>query len=106
MEDTIEFEVEVNKKVDVNIHVVDIIEAINNSKMTTRWSSVASLLNGIEADVSDLTDEQKLVVIKFMKEKLMLFQVSFDSLSNYSDYLSLTLDGMKPEEAARDCGLL
>ena len=26
--------------------------------------------------------------------------------SDYSDYLSLTLDGMNPEEAARECGLL
>jgi hypothetical protein len=24
----------------------------------------------------------------------------------YCDYLSLTLDGMKPEKAARECGLL
>jgi len=106
MEGTIEFEVEVKKKVYVNIHVQEVIEAINNSKMSTRWSSVAELLTGIQADSSDLTDEQKVIVIKYMKEKLMLFQISFDSLSNYSDYLSLTLDGMKPEEAASQCGLL
>lgn len=28
------------------------------------------------------------------------------SYGRYCDYLSLTLDGMKPEEAARECGLL
>jgi len=32
--------------------------------------------------------------------------LSPDVSGSYCDYLSLTLDGMTPEEAARECGLL
>ena len=39
---------------------------------------------------------------KARRKLLRLFSVS----GSYCDYLSLTLDGMKPEEAARECGLL
>lgn len=39
---------------------------------------------------------------KARRKLLYLFKVS----GSYCDYLSLTLDGMKPEAAARECGLL
>lgn len=39
---------------------------------------------------------------KARRKLLCLFRVR----GSYCDYLSLTLDGMKPEEAARECGLL
>jgi hypothetical protein len=39
---------------------------------------------------------------KARRKLLRLFSVS----CSYCDYFSLTLDGMKPEEAARECGLL
>lgn len=40
---------------------------------------------------------------KKARRKLLSF---YNVNRNYSDYLSLTLDGVKPEEAARECGLL
>lgn len=39
---------------------------------------------------------------KARQKLLRLFRVS----GSYCDYLSLTLDGVPPEEAARECGLL
>ena len=39
---------------------------------------------------------------KARRKLLHLFSVS----GSYCEYLSLTLDGMKPEDAARECGLL
>lgn len=39
---------------------------------------------------------------KARRKIFSLFKIS----GSYFDYLSLTLDGMRPEEAARECGLL
>lgn len=44
----------------------------------------------------------ELTTKKARRKILCLFKIN----SSYCDYLSLNLDGMKPEDAARECGLL
>jgi len=61
--------------------------------------------NDMEEELLQILEEVKKGNIspkKARRKLLGLFRVS----GSYCDYLSLTLDGMKPEEAARECGLL
>ncbi len=58
---------------DVTIPITDVIEGINECPMEKRWNYIAQIINGIQVDLSDTTDEQKAIIKKYLTNKLSLF---------------------------------
>jgi serine protease inhibitor ecotin len=71
--ETIKVEVKIEQRVDVDVNVYEIIDAIEMLPMKRKWSYLAMILNQISVDISDLTEEQKETVKKFLEEKQKLF---------------------------------
>ena len=71
--ETIEIEVRIDRKVNVTVHIADVIDEINNVPMKTRWNYISQIINGVQMDLSDLTEEQKSIIKKYLTNKLSLF---------------------------------
>lgn len=71
--ETINIEIRIDKKMDVTVHIADVITGINEAPMTTRWNYIAQILNGVQMDLSDTTNEQKAAIKKYLTNKLSLF---------------------------------
>lgn len=72
--ETIDIEVKIDRKVDVTIHIADVIEGINEAPMKKRWNYIAQIINGVQLNLSDLTEEQKTIVKNYLKNKVALFE--------------------------------
>ena len=72
----ISVEVKVNKTVDVEIELMDVIDSINQLPIAARWNIIGNILNELELTVDDLTDGQKTIVVKYLTNKLELFKPS------------------------------
>jgi len=70
---TLEIEVKVEKYVNVNVEISHVIEEINSVEMKKRWTYVGQIINGIQLDISNLTDEQKEIIKKYLTDKIKLF---------------------------------
>ena len=70
--ETINIEVEINKKIDVDIHISEIIQTINDLPMKKRWNYIAQIMNGVRLNISDLTEEQREIIKNYLNEKLKL----------------------------------
>lgn len=58
---------EVKKKVEVNVHLDDIIEKMNDINMAARWNYIAKILNGVSMDdIEFLSDDQKKTVSNYL----------------------------------------
>ena len=73
MEETVNIEISINKTIDVDVRIDEIIDGINYLDMKKRWNYIAQILNGIKPNLSELTDEQKELVKKYLLSKLELF---------------------------------
>ena len=71
--ETISVEIKVEKTIDVDVHLSDVIYGINDLPMKRRWNYVAQIINAIQLDLSELTDEQKQIVKDFLTKKLEIF---------------------------------
>lgn len=71
--ETIDIELRIDKKVDVTVHISDVIEGINEAAMVRRWNYVSQIINGVQLDLSDTTHEQKAIIRKYLSDKLRLF---------------------------------
>ena len=71
--ETIEIEVRIEREIDVTINISDVIDGINETPMIKRWVYVANIINGVQMDLSDTTDEQKAIIKKYLTDKLKLF---------------------------------
>lgn len=71
--ETISVEIKVEKTIDVDVHLSDVIYGINDLPMVRRWNHVASIINAIQLDLSELTDGQKQLVKEFLTKKLEIF---------------------------------
>ena len=71
--ETIDIEVRIDRKMDVTVHIADVIEGINEAPMKKRWNYIAQIINGVQMDLSDTTDEQKTIIKKYLTDKLSLF---------------------------------
>lgn len=69
----LDIEVKVDTKVDVGIHIADVIGGINDVPMKNRWNFIAQIINGVHLNLTDTTDEQKEVIKKYLTDKLKLF---------------------------------
>lgn len=71
--ETISVELRLDRKVDVDVRLDHVIDGINSCEMKRRWNCIASILNGVQLNLSDLTDEQKEILKKYLNDKLSLF---------------------------------
>lgn len=71
--ETIKVEVKIEQRVDVDVNVYEIIDAIGMLPMKRKWSYLAMILNQISVDISNLTEEHKETVKKFLEDKQKLF---------------------------------
>jgi hypothetical protein len=71
--DTIEVEIRLDQKVDVSVQIGDVIWGINELPMKKRWNYVATIINSVHTNLSDMTDEQREIVRKYLTDKLELF---------------------------------
>lgn len=72
----VQIELHINRRLDTEVHVCDIIAAINNLEIPRRWSCISQIISGLEGDLTDLTESQKEIVRTFLEKKLELFQPS------------------------------
>ena len=71
--ETINVELRLDHKVDIDVRLDDVIDGINSCEMKRRWNYIASILNDVQLNLSDLTDEQKSMIKKYLTDKLSLF---------------------------------
>jgi hypothetical protein len=71
--ETIDIEIRIDRKMDVTVHIADVIEGINEAPMKNRWNYISQIINGVQMDLSDTTDEQKGIIKKYLIDKLSLF---------------------------------
>lgn len=72
METQFEIEVEVKETVSITVDIYDLISGINRLPVIDRWNKIAHILNGIEADISDIPKEKLEVIEKFLIKKIDL----------------------------------
>ena len=71
--ETINVELNLDHKIDIDVRIDDIIDGINDCEMKRRWNYIAQIINGVQLNISDLTDEQKAIIKKYLSDKLVLF---------------------------------
>lgn len=71
--ETINVELRLDHKVDIDVRLDDVIDGINCCEMKRRWNYIALILNDVQLNLSDLTDEQKAIIKKYLNDKLLLF---------------------------------
>jgi hypothetical protein len=71
--ETINVELRLDHKVDIDVRLDDVIDGINDCEMKIRWSYIAQIMNGVQLSLSDLTDEQKVIIKNYLTDKLSLF---------------------------------
>lgn len=71
---TIEVEIDVRETVKAEVNVRDIIYGMENLPIAQKWAAIEDILDGIKV-AEDLTDSQREVVIKFLKNQLDRFEL-------------------------------
>lgn len=72
--DKIETTVRIDKEVEVEVSVYDVIHTINQMPMTAKWNIISKFINELETSLDELSDSQKQVIKKFLIKKLELFE--------------------------------
>jgi len=68
--ETVNVEVRVNQKVDVDVELYLVIDAINELPITKRWNYVASIINSLPLETNEMTLEQKKITKKYLLTRL------------------------------------
>ena len=71
--ETINVELKLDHKIGIDVRLDDVIDVINDCEMKRRWNYIAQIINGVQLNLSDLTDEQKAIIKKYLTDKLSLF---------------------------------
>jgi len=71
--ETINVELKLDHKIDIDVRIDDVIDGINDCEMKRRWNYIAQIINGVQLNLSDLTDEQKAMIKAYLSYKLVLF---------------------------------
>lgn len=72
---TVELEVFIRQNETVNVHVCDIMQALNELPLPERWNSVAQLINQVELEDHDdkLKPEEREVILKWLDARMKSF---------------------------------
>lgn len=82
--ETINVELKLDHKIDIDVRLDDVIDGINECEMKRRWNYIAKIINGVQMNLSDLTDEQKAIIKKYLTDKLSLvLSISDQFLFNF-----------------------
>lgn len=73
---TISLEVRVDKRIDIEVELHDVIDALNNLPLTNRWNYVVSILNNVTLDINDLNVDQKDIIKSYLEKRMSLFNQS------------------------------
>lgn len=73
---TISVELKLEHKVDIDVRLDDVIDGINSCEMKRRWNYIALILNDVQLNLSELTDDQKELIKNYLTHKLSLFQLN------------------------------
>jgi hypothetical protein len=71
--ETINVELKLDHIINIDVRLDDVIDGINDCEMKRRWNYIALILNDVQLNSSNLTDEQKEVIKKYLTDKLSLF---------------------------------
>jgi hypothetical protein len=71
--ETINVELRLDHKIDIDVRLDDVIDGINSCEMKRRWNYIALILHDVQLNLSDLTDEQKAIIKNYLTDKLSLF---------------------------------
>jgi hypothetical protein len=69
----IRIEIRIDKTMDVDVRIDEVIDGINQCEMKRRWNYIGQIINQIEVDLSELTDSQKETICNYLKKKIELF---------------------------------
>lgn len=72
--ETIEVIVKVEKEIPVEVHVADVVAAMNELPMKKRWNTIGAILNQVQMDLTDLTPEHRAIIKKYLENKLEIFK--------------------------------
>ena len=72
--ETIQIEVNINQKLDIDVRLDDIIDGINGCKIHRRWNYIASILNEVDLESSELTDDHKKIIKTYLSNKLKILE--------------------------------
>jgi len=68
-------DVDISRKIDVNVHLDDVLEAINELEIKYRYNYVAKIINGVSTDdISNLDESQIELVAKYLRKELNKFE--------------------------------
>lgn len=95
--DKISIEVRIDQRIDTDVDVSDVIQSINEAPMKRRWNYISQMLNGVHLELSDVTDEQKEIIKKYLKNKLSLFVSSEEEDAKVLDIRQAFADYVKSE---------
>jgi hypothetical protein len=71
--ETIKVELKLAREIDIDVRLDDVIDGINDCQMKRRWNYIAKIINGVQLNLSDLTEEQEEIIKKYLTDKLSLF---------------------------------
>jgi len=71
--ENINVEVKLNQKINVDVNLNDVIDAINDCELATRWNIIGKIINDIQLSLNELTEEQRIILKKYLQDKLSLF---------------------------------
>jgi hypothetical protein len=72
---------EVKKEVEINVHLDDVINKMNEINMVARWNYVAKILNGLNVDdINSLSNEQKKTVGSYLSKQSVRFLSELDNV--------------------------
>lgn len=73
MKEHVELNIRINQDVDVEVHIGDIIRALNELPIAARWNHVAQILNHIDANETELDPSHKKVILDWLHKKVKSF---------------------------------
>lgn len=68
--ETVNVEVRVNQRVDVDVELYLIIDSINELPITKRWNYIAQILNALPLETNEMTLEQKQITKRYLLKRL------------------------------------
>jgi flagellar capping protein FliD len=71
--ETINVELRLDHRIDIDVRLDDVIDSINDCEMKRRWNYISKIISGVQLSLSELTDEQKEIIKMYLTEKLLLF---------------------------------
>lgn len=71
--DKITIEYDLHQRIDVDIEIGEVIDAINSLPLKGRWNVCAKIINEIRTEIDDLSGNEREVIVNWLKNKLEIF---------------------------------